>query len=198
MSAARWTADVRAGDWIAGRLHAFATDVGSLVPDDLDAYVRVAHRAREGRPPSAGCLDPGELRALTTILGAHTRSPRDCRFGFWDGYGWLQGAPALAGLAPSGTAVPDVPVIPPGLPRLELPNRPLVLLEGAIDAAAAFCGELVCQSPNLWWPADRAWCVATDIDLPSTYVAGSRELAAQILGDDRLDAVAVAIADRLC
>ena len=28
--------------------------------------------------------------------------------------------------------------------------------------------------PNLWWPADRAWRVASDIDLPSTYLGGTR------------------------
>lgn len=29
------------------------------------------------------------------------------------------------------------------------------------------------DSPNIWWPADRKWCVATDIDLDSSYVGGN-------------------------
>ena len=33
----------------------------------------------------------------------------------------------------------------------------------------AFLGH----SPSIWWPEDRAWCVATDIDLFDTYVGGS-------------------------
>jgi len=26
------------------------------------------------------------------------------------------------------------------------------------------------QSANIWWPDDRAWCVATEIDLNTTYI----------------------------
>jgi hypothetical protein len=32
------------------------------------------------------------------------------------------------------------------------------------------------RSPNQWWPQDRAWCVASEIDLDSTLVAGSQDL----------------------
>jgi len=38
-------------------------------------------------------------------------------------------------------------------------------------------------------PADRAWCVATEIDFAWTYVGGSRELIDAILADARLEAV---------
>jgi hypothetical protein len=37
------------------------------------------------------------------------------------------------------------------------------------------------QSPALWWPADRAWCVATDPELMSTYVAGPVEVVEALL-----------------
>ena len=33
-----------------------------------------------------------------------------------------------------------------------------------------FC---VPRSPNLFWPSDHAWCVATEIDLLFTLVAGT-------------------------
>ena len=39
------------------------------------------------------------------------------------------------------------------------------------------------HSPNIWWPEDHAWCVATDIDLFDTYVGGSRECIKAILSD---------------
>ncbi len=43
------------------------------------------------------------------------------------------------------------------------------------------------QSAGLWWPADRAWCVATDVELVSTYVVGSAACVADLLADPRLE-----------
>jgi hypothetical protein len=51
------------------------------------------------------------------------------------------------------------------------------------------------QSPNLFWPADKAWCVATEIDLDSTYVGGSAALIAAILSDERLEAFPADVTD---
>ena len=35
--------------------------------------------------------------------------------------------------------------------------------------------------PNIWWPEDWAWCVATDINLYDTYVGGSEECIEAVL-----------------
>jgi hypothetical protein len=43
------------------------------------------------------------------------------------------------------------------------------------------------NSPNLWWPDDRAWFVATEIDHAWTYVAGSQQLLARLMADRRLE-----------
>lgn len=48
---------------------------------------------------------------------------------------------------------------------------------------------------NLFWPGDRAWCVATEIDLDSTYVGGSVELIADLLADPRLEAFPAEVTD---
>jgi len=45
------------------------------------------------------------------------------------------------------------------------------------------------DSPNIWWPEDRAWCVATDIDLYDTYVGGSQECIEAVLGNLELEAL---------
>lgn len=37
------------------------------------------------------------------------------------------------------------------------------------------------RAANMAWPEDRSWFMARDIDLPCTYIAGSRELIARIL-----------------
>jgi hypothetical protein len=79
---------------------------------------------------------------------------------------------------------------------VELPRRTYLLLEGPLDAA----GELrvaptTPQSPSLFWPDDRAWCVATDVDLDSTYLGGSAALVADLLADERLEVFGVDVTD---
>lgn len=47
------------------------------------------------------------------------------------------------------------------------------------------------QSPSLWWPADQAWCVATDVDLMSTYVGASSACVKAITTADELAAMSI-------
>jgi hypothetical protein len=42
---------------------------------------------------------------------------------------------------------------------------------------------------GLWWPVDRAWFVATEIDLEWTFVAGDTELIEHLQQDPRLEVV---------
>jgi hypothetical protein len=75
-----------------------------------------------------------------------------------------------------------------------MPDRPMVLLGGPLRAAGrAFSRQAWPPSASLWWPDDRTWCVATDIDLQSTYVGGSAACIGAVLGDDRLESFAVSI-----
>jgi hypothetical protein len=48
------------------------------------------------------------------------------------------------------------------------------------------------DGPNLWWPNDRAWFVATEIDLVSTYVGGSADLVRAIVASPEIEAFEVA------
>ena len=75
---------------------------------------------------------------------------------------------------------------------MKAPGRDYLLFRGPIDAALTFTvGESPFwgDSPNIWWPEDRAWCVATDIDLFDTYVAGSRECIDAVLSAPGLEAL---------
>jgi hypothetical protein len=47
--------------------------------------------------------------------------------------------------------------------------------------------EFITQSPNLFWPQDHAWCVASEIDLFCTLVAGSNEMAESVIANPRLE-----------
>jgi hypothetical protein len=53
------------------------------------------------------------------------------------------------------------------------------------------------QSPNLFWPADHAWCVASEIDFDSTLIGGSTDLIQTILDTPALDAWPVKPEDSL-
>jgi hypothetical protein len=65
-----------------------------------------------------------------------------------------------------------------------MPGRDYLLFTGSVDQ-----GEGWQDGPNLWWPDDRSWCVASEIDLPHTYVGGSTKLIEQILAHPLLEAL---------
>ncbi|SNT62803.1 hypothetical protein SAMN05443665_10786 [Actinomadura meyerae] len=165
-------------------------------------------RTTSARPwvedPDPGSLTPELLTALCDVLARHTKTPGRCWFCVSDGYYDPAPAGATATFTPdAGTAQewePDVlaPAIPPAVaegPRVELPERAYLLLEGPLDAAGELAMPLRPQSPNLFWPDDRAWCVTTETDLDSTYLGGTAALVAEILADERLEAVPVEATD---
>jgi hypothetical protein len=90
------------------------------------------------------------------VLARNTATPDQCWFCVWEGYGW----PALNRLREHPS-------------RAALEHRNCFLFRGAVSAAGAFRSEVWFQSPTLWWPEDRAWCVASELDIYSTYVAAS-------------------------
>ena len=97
--------------------------------------------------PAPGHLPAHVAVVLATALTGATSTPDRCWFGACD--------ETAAG------------------PRLVLPSCELLLVTGPITLAAAnMAAEPQEQGPALWWPEDRAWCVATDPELMSTYVAG--------------------------
>ena len=68
-------------------------------------------------------------------------------------------------------------------PSFAIPGRQLHLFWASIEAIeASFCVPRVYhQSANLWWPDDQAWCVATEIDFMTTYVAATEEAVAALM-----------------
>jgi hypothetical protein len=62
-----------------------------------------------------------------------------------------------------------------------------LLFKGPVGAACNFRSRLWFQSPTAWWPDDHAWCVTTDVDSFSTYIAGTRECIGVLASDPRLE-----------
>ncbi len=212
----RPSTDLSAAAWIAPRLRGdFASTVSSVVPTGFEAYARILHpavaatgervrwgsvaaafdavehglmqfhalagvswstqeiktEAWTGSAPTDGDLEPELLAALLDVVSLHTPATDECWFCLWDGYGWI---------AESVTA------------RVALPGRNYLLYRGPLDAAlemghSPLAGWFLPQSPNIFWPDDASWCVATEIDLPYTYVGGSRDLVDDLLIDVRLE-----------
>ncbi|MDZ7676030.1 MAG: hypothetical protein U5K30_13310 [Acidimicrobiales bacterium] len=55
-------------------------------------------------------------------------------------------------------------------------------MSGSLDAASRIRRPdgAGLQYPDLWWPDDRNWFIATDTDLAWTYVGGSRAMVADV------------------
>lgn len=219
--------DVTPADWVVAEVRDFEYDVGSLVPTRFPAYARVFHPAgRTGpggeeevrwtavaaangrvahpsmewasitgswgyqhgetqpglwdRPPPEGSLPAPQGRQLAELLAPRTGAPDRCWFGVWDGWG--------------GAVIRT-----DGVPTVALPARPTLLFSGPLSAAATSFTTRSWhhQSASVWWPDDRAWFVATEVDLMATYVGGSAACIAALVADDRLEALPVSVDERV-
>lgn len=150
-----------------------------------------------------GRVDPWQLPVLLDVLAAHTDGGTDAGVvvALWEGYGWIHGGGAAVRITvgPEGVTRTE---LPPGFPRdvlaaprLALPGRDHLLFRGPLGAVLPWCREgergFWGHSPNLLWPADRSWCVASEIDLDSTMVGGPRALVEAICAHPDLEAFEV-------
>ena len=74
-------------------------------------------------------------------------------------------------------------------PRVPLEHRNCLLFRGPVRSATAFQEGPWFQSPTVWWPADRAWCVQSELDIYSTYVAASSAAVRALLDHPVLEVV---------
>jgi hypothetical protein len=66
---------------------------------------------------------------------------------------------------------------------------------GPIEAVRSFGDEAL--GPNIWWPDDRVWCVASEIDLAATYVGASARCIERLLAPGTIEAMPVSVNDRI-
>ncbi|MCI2237229.1 hypothetical protein MO973_04100 [Paenibacillus sp. TRM 82003] len=161
--------------------------------------------SREGRWDEVqvrrGILLPQALGPLLDVLAPFT-GEQDCHHALWEGWGWLTGGSAFLTFssaggpqspAPPRAATPDVLEQALNASRLSLPGREYLLFTGPLHAALGMGDQVTDdwfdpQSPNLLWPADRSWCLATEIDFDSTLIAGPVDLIDAVLAAPALEA----------
>jgi hypothetical protein len=212
--------DLRPARWLTESISSFAESVGSLVPATFGAYARVFHPAYNGgdlvswaqiaranrkiahpqmqfsrlighrsrydpeyRPrqsgvfdeaPTVGKLPPDVGASVARTLAGHTTTADHCWFAVWDGWG-----------------APD-PAFH-GQPTFRLPNRDYHLASGPVGAASQSVHTFRHISCNLWWPEDHAWCVATEIDLDSTYIGASEACIQELLANSELEVASLSV-----
>jgi hypothetical protein len=207
--------------WIVPRLHHFAMDVCSFVPDGFDSYARILHPPLKHTPD--GKTVPVRWR---DIAAAHARSVEEelllldtssdpSEFApsgepLWNEQSHV-GTPSrdivdrLVEILSRHTHTPNQCVFAiwegwgpladqfAGAPRFSIPGREMLLLVGSLEDATTTLStpNWSFRGANLWWPNDRAWCVSTEIDFKWTYVGGSAECIYEILKDPYLEAYPV-------
>jgi hypothetical protein len=176
------------------QFHAIATPVG---PDS----------AAEPRPwsgePRLGVLSKQQSQALVGLLSRFTSTPAACWFCIWEGYGYFTpGAirPLVSASPPTGgrrpprwnlnLAFPKPRANLPERKRVRLPQRDYLLFRGPVAK-----GEGWVDGPNLWWPHDQAWCVASEIDHPYSYVGGPQELIDAIVEHPAIESLPARLTD---
>lgn len=186
-------------------------DPAALLPDGdpLDIFARVNDAV-------SGSLDPAVVDALLPALKGATTTPDDCHYGLWVGWGWFGSASgAIYGwdrrwpswlrrrterrlerehrqrMEPIEVFVESCAVIP------RTGGHDVWLFDGPVRAVASIGtpwrhdGSLRRESPQWWWPEDRAWFLSTGIDDLWTHIGGPRKLLDAVLSDDRIEAVEV-------
>ena len=151
--------------------------------------------------PRTGTISLEIAQSLVDILRGHTTTPERCWFAAWEGFGSLEdGSMVIATIDGGKTERPPPDLYrekPSQHPTLKLPGRGYYLAKGSLAAAleTVYGMKWSYQSASLWWPDDRAWCVATEIDFDWTYVGGSKECIAAVLSSPDLEALPAQVND---
>lgn len=193
---------VVATEWLERSCRGEPGTAGGLVPNQYASLLRV-------HPPAPYAGDWwSSYRSLFDVVASvgesHTSSPDRAWFAIWEGHGF--------GSRSRGRAWRDPPAdeaerrardadqarlrdedrchnaaIAEGLaaiPRFDRPHRTYYLLEGPVTAVTGLRhpdGD-GWRNPDLFWPDDQSWFVATDVDFWSLYIGGSLGFITELAG----------------
>ena len=121
-----------------------------------------------GTTPKVGELDHREAGLLASLLSRNTGTPHRCNFAWWEG-GFHGDRKRLE--------------------AVEIGEYQYFVYQRELDETPPR------DSPNLWWPEDRAWCVATDVDSFFTILGGSQDCVNKVLFHNEFEALPVNVYD---
>ncbi len=129
-------------------------------PPGFDVYVRIAFPEDDDGDDA--------VRAALAILASCTSTAGKGYVAVWEGWGGNSPAPAA--------------------PRLDIPNREMLLFTGPIEAlrdapALAWDESGILVEPHLVWAEDEAWCLACEVDEEIEFTVGCSHLVAHALAD---------------
>lgn len=198
--------DLSAAAWITNSDLPWPQLVG-FGPAGFPAYARLrflpdpAFEGQGENDVETGNDAPEETALLRTVLetlSRRTRTPDDCYFCLWDGWGDLAGD--REGVTPKQRPriAPAFPASVLRGPRVVVPARSYYLFRGSVSdfgdwgAADMWPGEPrlpYMPDPAFIWPADRAWCVADDVDPHWAGIGAGASAIGALLADQRVDVV---------
>ncbi|WEG13276.1 hypothetical protein PU629_02615 [Pullulanibacillus sp. KACC 23026] len=205
--------NIHKAKWLMDKLYPFESYLaGSVIPEGFEAYARILHPAtslKDGQPVTwaeiaqwSGRIYHPEMQFEsigTPIKGKRlAEKPWDGQLPYSMPNSQLK---ALANLLAPFTQTPDSiwclvwegrvgQLKKTGHPLVSKPNRRYYLFNGCIhDLGSDEFEKSRCEPPEYWFPEDKAWCVATDMDIFWTYVGGSYECVDSILHSRQLESV---------
>lgn len=146
--------------------------------------------ARVAAPPATGEMWPPLLRIVAHLLAEYTATPGLCYFGLDTTHGDARGPDSQASLfwlgRQSFTILTGRVRDAPALGLWETGG-----MQWAIDTARNSASEsprFRLQAPNLMWPDDQSWFLATGYESNSTLLGGAHELLDACMRTPHLDA----------
>ncbi len=152
-------------------------------PASFSAYARLRYlpdpvrpgmRESEVRLPARWTTEIDMARAALEALAGYSSSTRDCHVCVWEGGAAFRSAALTRGA------------------MVDLGHRRYVLFTGTLDDLAGW-GDLfdsaVCSAPAFVWPADHAWCFASDVDPHWAGIGADRGVVDRLVADRNLDVV---------
>lgn len=168
---------VRAAAWIVNSDEPWQ-ELAGFGPAGFEAYARLRFMPdpddasdtddEEVDEPSA---DQAKVGALCELLHSATATPDDCYFAIWDGW-------------------PNESTLMHQTAQMQIPNRAYYLLHGALSDFGQWGVRETGHNPAAFvWPADHAWCIASDVDDHWAGIGASAETIARLLTQTDLDIV---------
>ena len=164
----------RAAAWIANSEEPWQDLVGFGTPG-FEAYARLRFMPDPDGQDNPGDpdepTDQAKAGSLCELLHSATGTPDDCYFAIWEGW-------------------PDTSAVMRQCARLRIPNRTYYLLHGPLSDFGRWGVRETGHNPAAFvWPADHAWCIASDVDDHWAGIGANTKTIAGLLAESDLDIV---------